>query len=69
MKRAHYTVMKRNGRWGIRAGEAPFFECDSYREALEISRAAASALSEGDAKPAAEPSQMQVSAASEPGAK
>ncbi len=44
MKRPFYTVAKRNGRWGIRASDAPFFECDSYREALEISLGAAAVL-------------------------
>lgn len=44
MERRTYTVMKRNGRWGICASGAPFFECDSYHEALEISRVAAAVL-------------------------
>ncbi len=47
MKRACYTVVKRNGRWGIRACGAPFFECESYEEALEVSVTAASILTTG----------------------
>ncbi len=47
MTRAHYTVLKRNGRWGICACGAPFFECESYQEALEVSVTAASILARG----------------------
>ncbi len=61
MQRAHYTVVKRNGRWGIRACGAPFFECESYREALEVSRAAASVLSTGEAKDETERAQGHAS--------
>ncbi len=41
-----YTVMKRNGRWGVSACSAPLLECDSYQEALEVSMAAASVLAQ-----------------------
>ena len=44
MKRHLYTVMKRNGHWGICACGASFLECDSYREALEVSLTAASIM-------------------------
>ena len=44
MKRAYYTVLKRKGRWGICAFGEPFFECETYQEALEVSVTAASIL-------------------------
>lgn len=44
-----YVVTKQSGHWGIIARGAPFLECISFQEAIEIARVAARLLSDWSA--------------------